>query len=385
MESEYDIPLDDYGCDDTPYVTIEEMKELLLSRKTKWNKGKCIELQLDEKSGLYYTDYFTCEEPDMLQEHLLVEQCLENLDELDWKRITNGYDFDIVERIQHLMENPLVWVEKMPGELIKRFVVTGRVAVEKSSEERDTCPPYCDLRSYWINERLKWFANQLPKSKDLSDNFWVDIPKDMILWDRILTDPFEKISADIYAPRKKNPYTGHEYWAYCNPDEFRRNIERIYQKFGAQKAAQIVRLLREDWPDIKALKLFGFDKLSPEQIEGFRECLYEGMDRNLRIWDAETPENAEEEQSTQDPDSSFFAVTDQMTYDMCKYELLRCINSAKNKSAACREIMRSATVGYFILSDKTDQEKAEAINPWVALSSKKYRFTGDDFRKARNS
>lgn len=382
MESEYDIPLEDY---DTPYVTIEEMKELLLSRKTKWNEPKCIELQFDEKSGLFYTDYFTYEEPDMLQEHLLVEQCLEHLDELDWKYITNGYDFNLVERIQHLIENPLVWVDEMPGELIRKFVVTGRVAVEKSSEERDTCPPYCDMHSYWHNERIKWFANQLPKSKDLTDDLWIDIPKDMILWDRILTDPFEKISADSYAPRKKNPYTGREFRAYCNPDEFRRNIERIYDKFGAQKAAQIVRLLRDDWQDIKALKLFGIDKLTPEQIEEFRECLFEGMDRNLRIWDAETPQNTDNEQSAQDPDSSFFAVTDKMTYDMCKKELLRIINSAKNKSAACREILRSETVGYFVLSDKTDQEKAAAINPWVALSNKKYTFTGDDFRKARNS
>lgn len=382
MENDYDIPLEDY---DVPYVTIEEMKELLMSRKTKWSKPKCIELQLNEGSGLYYTNYFTYEEPNMLQEHLLVELCLENLDKLDWKYITNGYDFDIIERIQHLMENPLVWVDEIPGELIEKYVITGRVAVEKSSEERNTCPPYCDMRSYWIDERLKWFANQLPQSKDLTDVLWVDIPKDMILWDRILTDPFEKISAGRYAPQKTNPYTGREFWAYCNPDEFRRSIKQINNMFGTQKSAQIVRLLRADWPDIKALKLFGIDKLSPEQIEGFRECLFEGMDRNLRIWDAETSGNAEEEQSAQDPDGAFFAVTDKMSYDMCKKELLRIINSAKNKSAACREILRSEAVGYFVLSDKTDQEKAAAINPWVALSSKKYVFTGDDFRKARNS
>lgn len=381
MESDYDIPLEDYN---TPYVSIEEMKELFQDRK--WSNSLSVELQLDDKSGLYYTDCFVIEENDMLYEHLMAEQCLEHLDELDWQRITNGYDFDIVRRIRHLVENPLVWVKEIPNELAQQYVVTGRVAVEKSSEERNTCTPYCDLHILFYNERLEWFASKLPTCKDVDSEYrYYGVPKDMILWDLILTDEFDKYSSELHARRKVDPYTGREYWPYCNPDEFRKNIERIYNKFGAQKVAQIVRLLRDDWKDIKALKLFGIDQLSAEQIEEFRECLFEGMDRSLRIWDAETPDTVEEEQHSQDPDGAFFAITDKMTYDMCKKELLRVINGAKNKAAACREILRSETVGYFVLNDKTDQEKANAINPWVVLTNKKYQFTGDDFRKARNS
>lgn len=386
MESEYDIPLDDFGIDNTPYVTIEEMKQLLSLRKQQWNNPLYYELQLDEQSGLYYTEYFVYREGDMLQEHLLIEQCLEHLDELDWKRITNGYDFDIVPHIEHLVENPLVWVDEIPDELARQFVVTGRVAMEKSSEERSTCSPYDQLRALFNIERREWFATQLPTCKDVFAEYaYYGVPKDMILWNLILTDEYEKFRVELYAPEKIDKYTGRPFWPYCNPDEFRSNIEGIYDKFGAQKAAQIVRLLREDWQDIQVLKLFGIDQLTAEQIEEFRQCIFEGMDRNLRTWDAETPQNTKEEQSPQAPDSSFFAVTDKMTYDMCKKELLRIISSAKNKSVACREILRSETVGYFVLSDKTDQEKAAAINPWVALSTKKYVFTGDDFRKARNS
>lgn len=89
-----------------------------------------------------------------------------------------------------------------------------------------------------------------------------------------------------------------------------------------------------------------------------------------------------ENNNTADPDSSFFAITESMSYDTCKKELLRCIRAAKNKAAACREILKSSHV-YFILSDKTNQEIADAINPWVAQTSKDYVFTEDDFRKAR--
>lgn len=83
------------------------------------------------------------------------------------------------------------------------------------------------------------------------------------------------------------------------------------------------------------------------------------------------------------PDDSFFAVSGNMTREMCEKELLRCIRSAKTKAVACREILRSACV-YFILSDKTNQEIADAINPWVEQAGKKYVFTADDFRKAKH-
>lgn len=82
-------------------------------------------------------------------------------------------------------------------------------------------------------------------------------------------------------------------------------------------------------------------------------------------------------------DDSFFAVSENMTREMCKKELVRCIRSAKTKAAACREILRSAHA-YFILSDKTYQEIADVINPWVEQSGKDYVFTADDFRKAKS-
>ena len=302
MNTDYDIPLDEYGFDDTPYVTIEEMRELLLSRKMKWSEPHCEELQLDEKSGLYYTYYFAHEEIDLLQEHLLVEQCLEHIDELDWKRITNGYDFDITPRIQHLVENPLVWVEEMPDKLAKEFVVTGRIAEEKSSELRHTCCPFADLHATWYNERLAWFANTLPTCKNICSTYgYYKVPKDMILWDRILTDPYEKLCAKLHAPQKTDPYTGRLFWPYCNPTHFRNEIDRIYSNFGAQKAAQIVRLLRDDWQDIKVLKLFGIGALTPEQIEEFRQCLFEGMDYYLEQWDAETPKAIESKTTKKKP------------------------------------------------------------------------------------
>lgn len=292
MNSDYDIPFDEYGFDDTPYVTKEEMIDLLKERAKNADK-KIWQLEFDKNSGLYFTDYFACD-GGMLQEHLLAEQIVEHLekgDKFDWLRITNGYDFNIVSQIQNLIENPLVWVDELPYELTQKYVVTGKVAEEKSSEERSTFSTY-DFISTDINDaRIEWFAKNLPTKNNLPNReyYYSNVPDDMILWNLLLTDRHDLFSYNLYDHRLVDPLLGNRLWPFCNPENFRREIGRIYTRFGAQKAAQIVRLLRDDWQDIKAMKLFGVDKLIPEQIAEFEQCLFAGMDRNLRKWDAETP------------------------------------------------------------------------------------------------
>ena len=105
---------------------------------------------------------------------------------------------------------------------------------------------------------------------------------------------------------------------------------------------------------------------------------------------AQTASNAEEQEETPSevplvkPDSSFFG--EKFSPDVCEAELLRILNGARTKAAACRGILTYADAGYFVLSDKTDQEKAAAINPWLALTNKKdnpkFVLTEHDFCKA---
>lgn len=281
MENDYDIPLDDYG---TPYVTIEEMQDLLKARLKPYEQ-----LQYDKQTKSYYTKYGAWN-GDLLQQHLLMEQCIEHLDEMDWLRTTNGYDITLCLQLQHLWENPLVWLEEIPSELQNQFVISGRVAVEKSSAERNTCPPYTKLSAEFDSQRILWFVDQSP-TKDLIPGYgYYDIPDDMLLWNILLTSPDEYFRAQLHAPDKIDSFTGQPYWVCCNADQLLFAINEIALFRSHQRAAQIVRLLREDWPDIKAMKLFGVDKLTPEQLSEFEQCLFAGMDRNLRKWDAETQE-----------------------------------------------------------------------------------------------
>ena len=50
-----------------------------------------------------------------------------------------------------------------------------------------------------------------------------------------------------------------------------------------------MRLFRKQWNGLVALKLFNIDTLTREQIEGFRACLFEGMEYYLEQWEAEKP------------------------------------------------------------------------------------------------
>jgi len=86
-------------------------------------------------------------------------------------------------------------------------------------------------------------------------------------------------------------------------------------------------------------------------------------------------------EDVQPVDTSFFC-TDRFTADIIEKNLREAINGASSKADACRRIMALETYGYLRLSNVKDERKAELINPFAMP---KLTFTGDDFRKARNS
>ena len=80
-------------------------------------------------------------------------------------------------------------------------------------------------------------------------------------------------------------------------------------------------------------------------------------------------------------DTSFFC-TQQFTEDIIEKNLRQAITLASSKADACRRIMALEPLGYVLLSNVTDERKAELVNPFAIP---KYRLTGEDFKKARNS
>ena len=92
------------------------------------------------------------------------------------------------------------------------------------------------------------------------------------------------------------------------------------------------------------------------------------------------PTNEAQTEDIQPIDTSFFCI-DRFTFDIIEKNVRQTIKLASSKANACRSIMSLETQGYILLSNETDERKAELVNPFAAP---KYTLTGEDFKKARN-
>ena len=80
-------------------------------------------------------------------------------------------------------------------------------------------------------------------------------------------------------------------------------------------------------------------------------------------------------------DTSFFC-TQLFSEDIIEKNLRQAITLASSKADACRRVMALEPLGYVVLSNVTDERKAELVNPFAMP---KFRLSGEDFRKARNT
>ena len=72
---------------------------------------------------------------------------------------------------------------------------------------------------------------------------------------------------------------------------------------------------------------------------------------------------------------------ERFTTDIIEKNIRQAIELATSKADACRRIMALEPLGYLVLSNVTDERKAELINPFAMP---KFTLSGQDFRQARN-
>ena len=265
-------------------LTIEELRAFMDSRIHVTYAPEDTDLLLDEQSGLYYTDTLFCDLGELLIRHMLVEQCMEKKEQVDWQRVTKNYDYRLIDNIRTWYNAPLTWV--YPAEAIGyENLVFGLVATPQSCEQRWSLE---DILEFWRDletKALLWFADNLPTNSDANGSFLVSyhgLPPDMPLWDRLCATK-RNFDSNVYI---------------FDPDTFRSNMEFIAQERGTSRAADIVRALRDDWQDIKVHQCFRLDLMTDEEIDLFETMLFAGMDRYMRIWEKQTPQRPASSKAT---------------------------------------------------------------------------------------
>ena len=307
----------------------------------------------------------------LIYRHIVVEQLLrEDYRNVCWESYGATENIVLLELIQ-LWLNPLTWFDPLE---LENCVVAGRVAHEVFDENR-RYEQVDETWQYIERRRILAIADNVPVfTGEVAGNGMV---KGMHFWTRLTFDhsaPLFKIMEGERLDYEEMRNTIKPYDAAA----LRSRLGYIAQERGGARAAELLRMLQGEWAQIKLWKT-EFGRMTENEINEFETILMHGYDELLAEWERDKSD----EVPTEEPNSPLFAVSDKMTYEMCEKELIRIINGSKNKAVACKEILRSAAVGYFLLSDKTDQEKADLINPWIPKTNKEYVFTRDDFRKAR--
>ena len=343
------------------FLTIDEISHLMDIRLHVKYDQKDRELEFDEQTGLYYTTTLFTHCGDTLINHILVEKCMQDRDKIDWQRTTNNYDFEIVDFIRRNYLHPLAW--DMPREASDKICL-GLIAKERYRESR-----IYNIREFWAklyNDGLLWFADNLPSIQDAAAPFrYHDIPDDFIAWDRLFSTEYEAYSfyVDIKIPNEKN--------GLFSIQTFKKNIDFIALNRGGAKAAEIVRLLRDDWRDIVLFKYFHIQRLSPEEIEKFRLCLFEGMDRSLRIWDAETPKEEKPKQEPVNNEDFFCRITKHAIDSGHAQEVEDALRSAAvSAPKLVKAIKTNEALGYLDTQNLSSTELYDLLNEHYHLPFK---------------
>lgn len=350
------------------FLALDEIEHLMEIRLHVDYEPEDKELLYDEQKALYYTDRLFAYSAELLLNHMLVEKCMQKWDQIDWQRTTHNYDYETIAFIRQTFDHPLKWDTP---EHINDIICLGPVVTEGYREIQ----PY-GIEDFWdklYNDGLLWFADNMPAIKDASGGFrYHQTPDDFIAWDRLFST-----DAAFYHryDRKRRELMSYKLF---NIQTFRDNISFIAQQRGGAKAAQIVRLLREDWQDILLFKYFDMDEIPQEKVEEFRQCLFEGMDRNLRKWETETPQQA---------DSKLKAERFEYITDLCRKEgktesveaELRA--ASKGTAVAMWKIIRTnEALGYLSTKDVSASKIYKALKAYFG----ELPYNERNFRDARN-
>jgi len=251
-------------------LSIDDMLDIRAQRNRGYhNINYDINLKTDEESGKIYVDHDFLRCKDLLKNHLLLETLYARKDEVDWERVSNHYDYEVVDKIGDTLTSPLVWVPS--EEAGEHCAVKGKVAKEVNPIEGYDNHDRYELYHHMMDEGVLWFVDHLPEYSEEfhHDRYGFHFPPGILLWDRFLQAQF-----------------GHAYYG-----DLLKKLQFVAKERGGAKAAEIVKRLRKDWPHIMREKLFGISDLNKFEmgtVLKIEEQLNGELELYLQKWEAET-------------------------------------------------------------------------------------------------
>ena len=356
--------------DEVPdYVTIEELQDLLKDKayQTVWDEY-ILGLKTEEHNLAATTPDGFFLFPYWISSQLLVQTCMQDIEAYDWAKITEIYSICRIAEIAFIANHPYVWqsLENRPDDTI----IKGKIA----TTQYDSGGVSLKWLDKMVNERVLFFVDRRPSALiDTHLKGEGKVLKGMLLWNMLVTDGRNFIKESLVEKLPKGADTSIKY--FCS-ESFRENMQYIAEKRGPQVASDLLRALRKDWPSIVAWKCFCIDTLTPEQVEKFRACLFEGMDYYLKLWEDET------QQPTTHKPTSFPLLTDQCRKEN-KVEIVEAELRAACQGTAValwKAIRTNEALGYLTTQNMAASKIYHAFTQYFG----ELPYNERNFRDARN-
>lgn len=268
-----------------------------------------------------------------LEKHLFAERMLQmDFNDDNW---TCTFPNDIIEYAK-LWMRPLVWTDPFN---FKDLLIEGRVAVEELYPDIDD--RYIKIRDIVDNvykQAILMFADT-PSVNEFNDAE-NGIIKGMHNW-HIITKDYKSLLDKILVGEFNDDEDEDEEDALKYYDSFRLqcNLTLIAEERSPKRAAELLHMLRDEWPKIKRWKI-GLDTMTEEEIAEFEQELMNGFNVLLDEWENDQPTAAQKtikSQNQQPFKYIHYSVTDEQEREHVHKEICNIVQLPK-MSQVCNEL-----------------------------------------------
>jgi len=218
----------------------------------------------------------------IVYQHIIAERLFAaSFDSIDWQEM-DAYEFMTLLSLVYLWMYPLTFTEEH-GE--GQITFEGRIVREMYNESR--LEKVWDRANKLFESGVLFFADELPLCPN--DDIELGMLNNTHFWEYITANVLE-VTGKILQKKIGR----QERWEECrmlHSNALRYSIMFIKEHRGGKAAASILRLLQNEWSDIKTWKAMGIVQLDNNEILQFEDSLFHGFEKDLEMWDAETSEN----------------------------------------------------------------------------------------------